>query len=108
MGHKRRLAAAAKRLAGGAVRSPQRLRKRRTNEKAAKVCVEEVDIFEPEDEGPQAGGNLRGLANQLTPRSHAAPRQRNVRGKFWRAITSAQPIENQTQAIAHVTSGHYP
>ena len=52
MGHKRRLAVTAECLTGGALRSPQRLGKRRTNEKAAKVRVEEVHLVQPEDERP--------------------------------------------------------
>jgi len=75
VGHKDRLAPKAKCLVGGMMRFSQRLRKRHMNKKAAKVFVEEVDPFQPDDKGPEAGGDERGLANQFMARTHAAPEQ---------------------------------
>ena len=96
----------AKCLASGLVRFPQRLRQRRVNEKAAKVFVKEIDLFQPDDKGPEGGGDARGLANQLTARTHAAPQQRYVRGKFRCAMPGTQSVEDPRQAIAHVSSRH--
>jgi hypothetical protein len=61
----------AKRLASDLVRFPERLRERRVNEKAAKVFVAEVDVFQPDGERPETGGDTCGLANQLTARTCA-------------------------------------
>ena len=103
MGHKGRLAPAAKCLASGLVRFPQRLRQRRVNEQTAKVFVEEVDLFQPDGKGPEGSGHARGPANQLAARTHAAPQQRYVRGKFRCAIPGTQSVEDPRQAIAHVS-----
>ena len=106
MRHKGRLASMAKCLTSGLVRFPQRPRERHVNEKAAKVFVAEIDLFEPEGKGPEGGGDARGFANQLTARTHAAPQQGYVRGKFRRAIAATQSADNSRQAVAHISGGH--
>jgi hypothetical protein len=78
------------------------------NEKAAKVLVEEIDPFQPKGKGPEAGGDARGKANQLTARTHAAPQQSYVRGKFRRAIAGTQLLEHPRQTSAHVACRHEP
>jgi len=93
VGHKGTLAPMAKCLACGLVRFPKRLRQRRVNEKAAKVFVAEVDLFQADGEGPEGGGDARGLANQLTGRTHPAPQQRYVRGKSRCAKAGTQSVE---------------
>ena len=103
MGHKGRLALMAKCLASGLVRFPQRLRQRRVNEKAAKVFVEKIDVFQADGKGPEGGGDVRGLANQLAARTHATPQQGYVRGKFRCAIPGTQSLDDPRQAIAHVS-----
>src|SRR5208337_4594447 len=70
VGHKGRFARMSKNLASHLMRLPQRLRERHVNEEAAKVFVAEVDLTHPKDKGTEGGGDARGPANQLPPRTH--------------------------------------
>ncbi len=106
MRHKGRFVHVAKCAASGLVRFPQRLRQRCANEKAAKIFVEEIDLFQAEDKRPEAGGHARGPANQLTARSHAAPQQRYVRGEFRRRKPGTQSVEKSRQAVIHLSGRH--
>jgi hypothetical protein len=64
------------------------------NEKAPKIFVAETDIFQPDDKKSKGGGDARGKANQLSARTHAAPQQSHVRGKFRCAIPGTQLLEH--------------
>jgi hypothetical protein len=106
VGHEGWLARVAKFLASGSMSFPQWSGKRRANEKAAKVLFEEVNLFQTDDKVAEAGGQARGLANQLRARTHQAPQQGHVRGEFRCAKLDTQALDDPREEIAHVSCRH--